>query len=417
MKSLLASYDRRVDVQVVLPAPGPMPVLDRLWEVGVSVAPVLVPQGGAGVAPGAVETGPAAFARRVAARLARLPPAASLILIGPPWWFGIAAQARCAVADSDPPLCILLPTPESAPDPSRRTVLLRAWLGARTQEAADWSGPVRPVTDVDLPPEAGADPRGWLASRCRSARTGVGAAARVSIGVVLVHRDRPRWAAQALASLARQTRPPDDLVVVDAASADPAARAAVRRAVAGFGVAPARVLECAQASLGAARTAGAAALTTDWVLFMDDDNLAPDDALATFAGAAATGAAAIWTCWAALFSGEPPSPGTDPATAPLYMPLGPVPGLLAEGNDLGDANLLIRRDAYMRLGGFDPDPAVGAEDWDLLVRAWLSGVPQRVIPRPLVWKRQSPDSMSATMDRARAHQRVRDRLRAAGLPL
>lgn len=157
------------------------------------------------------------------------------------------------------------------------------------------------------------------------------------------------------------------------------------------------------------------AAASDWVLFMDDDNALVPDALHVFAGAAATGAADIWTCWASLFCGPDPASATDTT---LYAPLGPVPALLGgDDNQLGDATLLIRVAAFMALGGFDPDPTTGAEDWDLLVRAWLEGVPQRVIPRPLLHKRLSSTSMSATMDRTRAAARVRGRLRARGLPV
>jgi len=338
-----------------------------------------------------------------------------IIALCPPWMLGIAAQARLAgLYGPTEPRFLFIPPPDSGVNRlSRIQTLERAALDRLARESADWVGePITPDNAV-LPGEIAGDLTGWLTGLPN--RESGGGYAPVSIGVVLVHRDRPHLAARALESLAGQTRPPDALAVVDAASTDPAALGMLREAVARFQPGPACLLEQDTASLGAARAAGAAALGTGWLLFMDDDNIAPPEALATFARAAATGRADIWTCWARLFRAEPPSAATM-EQAPLYAPLGPVPGLMARENTLGDANLLIRTEAFHALGGFDPDPATGAEDWDLLVRAWITGVRQRVIPRVLLWKRQSAGSMSATMNHARAQARIAERLRAAGMP-
>jgi len=340
----------------------------------------------------------------------------TIIALCPPWILGIAAQARLAgLYDRPEQRLLLIPPPDSGADRLSRTQALeRAALDHLARESADWVGePVMPSGAI-LPGEIAGDLAGWLAG-LPNRISDVGHTP-VSIGVVLVHRDRPHPAARALDSLASQTRPPDALAVVDAASTDPAAVGILREAVARFRPGPACLLEQDTPSLGAARAAGAAALGTGWLLFMDDDNIAPPEALATFARAAATGRADIWTCWARLFSVGHPSAATM-EQAPLYAPLGPVPGLMARENTLGDANLLIRTEAFHVLGGFDPDPTIGAEDWDLLVRAWIAGVRHRVIPRVLLWKRQSAGSMSATMDYARARARIAGRLRGAGIPV
>jgi GT2 family glycosyltransferase len=386
-------------IAVVASGADGLPLVRRCRARGWRVAPI-------GPPPDAAT--PAALARAVAAVLEGVGPDV-VIAAAPPWWLGVAAQARMADTVDRAARWLLIPAPDSPAAPARiarAAALERAALDRMAREAADWIGAPTVPADARLPD---ADGDGPPDVRCGAGR------APVSLGVVLVHRDRPDLAARALASLTAQTRPPDALAVVDAASTDPEAVARLGRTVAGVSACPARMLTRDSASLGAARAAGAAVLGTDWLLFMDDDNMAPPEALATFARAAATGRADIWTCWARLFRGAAPSPAAA-AHLPLYAPLGPVPGLMARDNDLGDANLLIRRTAFDALGGFDPDPDTGAEDWDLLVRAWTAGLCQRVIPRVLVWKRETPGSMSATMDRDRARARIVARLRAAGVP-
>lgn len=367
---------------------------------------------------------PARLAQDVAARLVT-PGHRTVVAIGAPWLLGIAAQARAAALDPKPGRWLLWPSttdtlgPGTPPDWAHET----AALDHLARASASWIASPGPAGDATLPDAAGPDGRAWvrwldtlphpaqdLAARAQAR------ARRITLGVVLVHRDRPTQAAAALESLAAQTRRPDALAVVDAASADPTAVAAVRTRLAVVHPTPARLIERDTPSLGAARRAGAEAVTTDWLLFLDDDNRLPPEALATFARAAATETADIWTCWAALVHGDGPPPA-DPDMGPVYRPLGPVPGLAGTANVLGDANLLIRRDTFFRLGGFDPDPTTGAEDWDLLVRALLAGIPQAVIPRVLLWKRQAPSGMAATMDHARARNRVLRHLRAARVPV
>ncbi len=349
----------------------------------------------------------------------------TVVAVGAPWWLGIAAQARAAALDPWPGRWLIWPSTDDTLDPRTPPSWVHeaAALDRLARTSASWIAPPGPAGDATLPDAADPDRRAWIRwldtlphpARDLAARAQA-RARRITLGVVLVHRDRPTLAAAALESLAAQTRRPDALAVVDAASTDPATVAAVRARLAAIHPTRARLIERDSPSLGAARRAGAEAVTTDWLLFLDDDNRLPPEALATFARAAATGAADIWTCWAALVHGDGPPPA-DPDPGPVYRPLGPVPGLAGTANVLGDANLLIRRDTFFHLGGFDPDPTTGAEDWDLLVRALLAGIPQAVIPRVLLWKRQAPSGMAATMDHVRARDRVLRHLRAAGLPV
>jgi len=361
---------------------------------------------------------PAARSRAVA-EILREHPADLIAAVGPPWWLGIAAQARAAALEDQPARWLLWPSPAHGLNPAAPPTWGHeaAFLDRLARDSASWIAPPGPATEAALPNHTSFDR--WLAALPHPAENrrimAEQAAGRISLGVVLVHRDRPGLAAAALESLAAQTHRPDAVAVVDAASTDRTAVTALKRTTRAFRAAPARLIEAPTASLGAARTLGAMALGTDWLLFLDDDNRLAPDALAAFARAAATGTADIWTCWAALFHGT--APPADADNGPVYRPLGPVPGLAGAANVLGDANLLIRRTALDRLGGFDPDPGTGAEDWDLLVRALLAGIPQAVVPHVLLWKRHSPTGMAATMDHDRARARVQSRLRAARIPV
>lgn len=106
----------------------------------------------------------------------------------------------------------------------------------------------------------------------------VDAPATETISVVICTRDRPDDIAHCLASLAQQSRTPDQIVVVDNASRDDRTRQAALAAGVIY-------LREDREGLDFARNAGVAASTGDLVLFTDDDVLLDRDWVARMAAA------------------------------------------------------------------------------------------------------------------------------------
>jgi len=65
-------------------------------------------------------------------------------------------------------------------------------------------------------------------------------------------------------------------------------------------------------------------------------------------------------------------------------------------NEYGDANALVRRSVYWKVGGFTELRDVGAEDYEFFGRAEVAGYQVRVIPQPLFFYRISDASMLQT---------------------
>jgi glycosyltransferase involved in cell wall biosynthesis len=91
------------------------------------------------------------------------------------------------------------------------------------------------------------------------------------VAVVIPVRDRATMLADAIASVAAQTMGDHALVVVDDGSRD--ASAAVAAAALASARLPGRVLRQPPRGVAAARNAGAAALDSRWVAFLDSDDL------------------------------------------------------------------------------------------------------------------------------------------------
>lgn len=215
------------------------------------------------------------------------------------------------------------------------------------------------------------------------------------ITVCLTHHERPELLETALQSLRDQTYDDFDVVLVDDGSQSQAALDYLDTLESEFQRRGWTIVRQDNAYLGAARNHAASRANGEYILFMDDDNLAKPWELSTFAQAAAHSGADILTTVSDLFTDDGPN-GAPEASNRLWLPLGPAVGLGALRNVFGDANSLIRRTLFQSLGGFTTDYGVGHEDWEFFSRACLSGADLRVIPEPLFWYRVTPDSMIRT---------------------
>jgi glycosyltransferase involved in cell wall biosynthesis len=196
------------------------------------------------------------------------------------------------------------------------------------------------------------------------------------LSVIVPTRDRPVHLDSCLAALRAVLRNGDELLVVDSASKD---AAAVAEVAARHG---ARVVRCDEAGVSLARNTGARAVHHELLAYVDDD-------VQVAAGWAAALAATLADPAAAFVTGRVSVP---PAQEGYQRPVAvndneePV-ALDARSTDaLGSsANLGIRREALLQVGGFDESMGGGArfeaaEDLDLFDRLFAAGHTGRYEP-------------------------------------
>ena len=142
---------------------------------------------------------------------------------------------------------------------------------------------------------------------------------------------------------------------------------------------------------GAARNLAAEAATGDWLFFMDSDNLAKPTEISTFVSVAQRTGCDLVTCnvglWdQSLIDADPSQPAHDVL---VVLGFDSPTGLVR--NQFGDTNGMIRREAFLAIGGFDSTYGARLEDWDFYLRAKLAGLRSEVIFEPQFWYRSNPE--------------------------
>lgn len=209
--------------------------------------------------------------------------------------------------------------------------------------------------------------------------------ARPPISILIPSRDRPEMLARCLASVGAAAGPDDEVLVIDSASADADAVAAVA-AVAG-----ARLIRCEQPGVCRARNAGWRAATHALLAYTDDDVVVDAGWADAFARSAADHP------YAAFLTGRISVPedqeGARRAVA-IKDDVEPVVLTRASRGDLGhSASLLVRADALDRVGGWDVSMGAGGRfpagpEIDLFDRLFAVGLTGRYEPRARAWHDQ-----------------------------
>ena len=241
----------------------------------------------------------------------------------------------------------------------------------------------------------------------------------VVTGVLVVH-DGAAWLKECLDALALQTRPLDRLVIVDTGSTDDSLRIAakharIRQVVGDVAAISAPLQEHAFGEVSAARveqmssgsasdSASSQAATADtgagWLWLLHDDSAAAPEALAHLLDAARR-SPSVGVAGPKLITWDDPSRLLEVGSVITRSGRrvgGPATGEPDQGQHdhrsdvlgVSTSGMLIRRDVFDALGGFDPAFGQFRDDLDLCWRAQLAG--HRVVVAPRARMREAAAS-------------------------
>lgn len=212
---------------------------------------------------------------------------------------------------------------------------------------------------------------------------------RATLAVCLTHRNRPQFLEIAIQSLLAQTRPPDEIVVVDDASDQESAKAYLK--VLERNTALRVIRQATRQGPERARNLAARTVKSAFLLFMDDDNVAKPNEVEVLLAVQARTDADVLVCGLDRFYGDAPDAHL---TSKIYRWL-PTSGDLNQAllmSPIGDTNALLRKSTFLELGGFDENPEYAWEDFDLYLRAILAGKNFQTCPEALCWYRKHSEN-------------------------
>lgn len=199
---------------------------------------------------------------------------------------------------------------------------------------------------------------------------------------------RPGLLSRAIESVLQQSLTPAEIIVADDVDDGPTA-AVVQVSALRTEISMRRVVNRLNPGASGSRNAGAAASRAEFVAFLDDDDAwRPQYLSRAMAEIEHSGADAVISGLCRIRH--------DGSIQPIVIPhRAEIAGRLFDKNfGMTGSNLVIRRSAFERVGGFDPALPV-FNDWDFLIRMIATGVEYAVVPEMTVeWREHEGDRIS-----------------------
>ena len=235
---------------------------------------------------------------------------------------------------------------------------------------------------------------------------------KVVLGIT--HYERPDKLLEALMSAARQTYDNLEIVVVDDGSSKPETLEKLANIEVLLKRLGGRLIRRENGYLGAARNTIAKNTKSDYLVFLDDDDLAFDTMVETLVQAAEATKADITGCFN-LFMEEARRQKEKPAIMPekfeqklSYAPIGGPLSIASYENTLGAATALIRRRHFEKIGGYTEIHGVGFEDYEFYLRSLQEGATLQIVPRALYLYEVGRPSMISNTSAMQNYQRILD---------
>ena len=190
------------------------------------------------------------------------------------------------------------------------------------------------------------------------------------VSVIIPLHNGERHLADALASVAAQTHPEVECIVVDDGSTDGSPH--IARAAVGV-----RYVRHPNAGVAVARNTGLTVARGDYLAFLDQDDRFHPEKLARQVAALA-GAAGAGLCFV-----REQVVCEDGQADPDWLPEPTAPG---DHLSFVPGTWLVRRDVFQRVGYFDASYRTGS-DTDWMFRAREAGVPHCLVEEPLLIRR------------------------------
>ncbi|MDR0881963.1 MAG: glycosyltransferase, partial [Candidatus Adiutrix sp.] len=213
------------------------------------------------------------------------------------------------------------------------------------------------------------------------------------VSLVLTHHDRPHLLKFALQSCLNQDYQPVEIILVDDGSETQTAKEYLDK-LERMGKPHLKILRLKNRWLGAARNSGIEAASGEYIIFLDDDNIALPDMVSRYVAAAQYSRADAVSGMIRFFYDKKGLPGFNSENNQSYSFWGGHQYYTAMLiNFLGDATGIYRTEMLKKAGGFHEHFGVAHEDWKMYIDIESIGGKIVTIPEMMFWYRVTDGSM------------------------
>ena len=226
------------------------------------------------------------------------------------------------------------------------------------------------------------------------------ASAKPLVTVGITHFERPHKMSDALISMLKQDYENLEIIVIDDGSTDPDNVSALDELDAFMQRAGVTLLREENRYLGAARNTILEHAKGEYIVFLDDDDIALPHLVSTLVRSATRTRASVTPCFSHYLKEDRRAQFLSGQESPTHVDYFPSAGPLSlslEQNVFGTATALIRIDDLKEVGGYTELRNVGNEDFELYVRLAQAKKPFAICPLPLfMYEVGRPSMLSAT---------------------
>eukprot|EP00917_Polyrhabdina_sp_WS-2016_P007253 GHVP01016223.1.p1 GENE.GHVP01016223.1~~GHVP01016223.1.p1 ORF type:complete len:1937 (-),score=348.64 GHVP01016223.1:5686-11496(-) len=225
------------------------------------------------------------------------------------------------------------------------------------------------------------------------------------VTIVITHHNRSKLLEQAVESIEKQDYKNIEVIVVDDGSTDKTSVEYIAKLGWRFWQERKwRVIRGPNRYVGSARNTGVTHANGEYILFLDDDNIAKKNLISTMILSAELTGSEIITTGYDIFSGNRNPNSKSSVGRKIYLGGDSTVGV--QENCFGSSTMLVSKSFFSRTGGFTEDYGIGFEDYEFLAKSCLNGAKIETIPEALFWHRRHRDVVSQQTDYKANHIRV-----------
>ena len=234
------------------------------------------------------------------------------------------------------------------------------------------------------------------------------------VSFCITHYERPEKLFDAVYSALRQTYDNLEIIVVDDGSVSEKTLNELKKIETLLGRCGGKIIYRENGYLGAARNTAVEHASGEYVVFLDDDDIAMPELVETLVLAATNTDADIVNCfniYMPLSRRHEAWINPENFSAKIsYLPLGDLISLAPVENPFGSATALLNRQMLSQIGGYTELRGVGYEDYELFLRAAQNNFKIEICPVPLYLYEVGRVSMANNTSPMRNFKRILDHI-------